>query len=29
MSHFDIFYLILVLITFGGFAAILAYFTHR
>jgi hypothetical protein len=29
MSQFDIFYLLLVLVTFGGFAAILAYFAHR
>jgi hypothetical protein len=29
MSQFEILYLAAVLVTFGGFAAILAYYTHR
>lgn len=29
MSQIDIAYLILVLVAFGGFAAVLAYYTHR
>lgn len=29
MSQFEILYLALVLVTFGGFAAVLAYYTHR
>ena len=28
MSQFEILYLAMVLVTFGGFAAILAYYTH-
>lgn len=29
MSQFKILYLVAVLVIFGGFAAILAYYTHR
>ena len=29
MSKFEILYLVAVLVTFGGFAALLAYYTHR
>jgi len=29
MSQLEILYLVVVLVTFGGFAAILAYYTHR
>jgi len=29
MSHFEILYLVLVLVTFGGFATVLAYYAHR
>ena len=29
MSQFEILYLVLVLVTFGSFAAVLAYYTHR
>jgi hypothetical protein len=28
MSQFEILYLVAVLVTFGGFAAILAFYTH-
>jgi hypothetical protein len=29
MSQFEILYLVAMLVTFGGFAAILAFYTHR
>ena len=29
MSQFEILYLVAVLVSFGGFAAILAYYTHH
>ena len=29
MSQFDIFYLALVLVTFGGFAVLLVYYSRR
>jgi hypothetical protein len=29
MSQFEILYLVAMLVTFGGFAALLAYYTHR